>query len=382
MEWTMKWLLAASLVMLFGAAVVSIAQDDKGKPATQPAAPSVAAPSAQQAPPPAPSAAKAAPDDSFAALFRQNIARDKAMELARKYLSGFLAGQTTEMWQHCTPELKKLFRSEERLTALPASLKQQLGDESKILNERVVPNIGNETYTRLSQYSAYPGNIVTTLMIDPEGNLSLFSISPAKNPAESSHLDYQDKTRLSLPFQGEWTVYQGGRSVYDNYHAEAADQRFAYDILVIKGDNHFAGNGRKNEDYYAFGQPILAPGAGMVALAVDEYDDNPPLKPSSTAPKYGNSVVIDHGNGEYSMLAHLKRGSVKVKKGDKVTAGQAIAECGNSGNSPIAHIHFHLQTTPDWFKGEGLPLQFKNISVNGKSMTSAEPVRGDVVSNP
>jgi hypothetical protein len=37
---------------------------------------------------------------------------------------------------------------------------------------------------------------------------------------------------------------------------------------------------------------------------------------------FGNYIVIDHGNGEFSHLGHLKPGSAKVAVGDKVRAGQ------------------------------------------------------------
>ncbi|MGH8237369.1 MAG: peptidoglycan DD-metalloendopeptidase family protein, partial [Steroidobacteraceae bacterium] len=48
---------------------------------------------------------------------------------------------------------------------------------------------------------------------------------------------------------------------------------------------------------------------------------------------FGNYVVIDHGNGEFSHLGHLKPGSVQVAAGDKVRAGQPIAQVGTSGSS-------------------------------------------------
>ena len=42
----------------------------------------------------------------------------------------------------------------------------------------------------------------------------------------------------------------------------------------------------------------------------------------------GNYVLIDHGGGEMSCASHLKRGSARVKKGDRVQAGQVIAQIG------------------------------------------------------
>jgi hypothetical protein len=234
-------------------------------------------------------------------------------------------------------------------------------------------------YTRLSKFDQVPFNIIVQFTFDSTGKVAGFFVTRDASPAGSQFLEYKDKTVFTLPVTGKWTVYQGGRTVFDNYHAATKDQRFAYDLLVIKDESMFAGKGEDLSDYYSFGLPVLSPANGKVTAAIDEYDDNQPLSPSKDAPAYGNAIVIDHGKGEFSMLAHLKRGSIKVKVGDTVTAGQRIAECGNSGNSPLPHLHYHLQTTGEWFKGEGLPIQFHDYSSNGKPVAVGEPLRGEVL---
>jgi hypothetical protein len=45
-------------------------------------------------------------------------------------------------------------------------------------------------------------------------------------------------------------------------------------------------------------------------------------------------------------LSHLKKGSFKVSKGDHVKKGDMLASCGNSGRSPVPHLHFQIQSTP------------------------------------
>ena len=65
----------------------------------------------------------------------------------------------------------------------------------------------------------------------------------------------------------------------------------------------------------------------------------------------GNHVVLDLGNGEYALLAHLQRGSVRVEAGDRVRAGDVLGLTGNSGNSSEPHLHFHVQDRPGLFGG-------------------------------
>ena len=310
------------------------------------------------------------------------MAPDKALQLCKEYVGHYLAGDVSYLWPKMTPEMQTALKSEADTSAALGAAFAQVGHESRLENERVVPALSTNLtiYTRLAEFDKVPVKLVTTMVIDSSGKIAGMSLRPVTNPAESKYLDYKPKTPLRFPLSGEWTIYQGGRSTYDNYHATYPDERFAYDIVIIHANGRYAdGDGSKPEDYYSFGQPVFATAAGKVVAAVDQYDDNAINKPLKDSPKQGNNVVIDHGNGEFSMFAHLKRGTVKVKAGDEAKAGQQIASVGNSGNAPVPHLHYHMQTTPDWFKGDGLPTPFQNVTINGKKVSSAEPVRGDLV---
>ncbi len=313
------------------------------------------------------------------ACYAQTYSGDSAMTQAKKYISEFYKGETAELWKDMTPEMQAALKTQADFSNFSTQVKSQIGQEASIENERVMPGPHAQIFTRLAHFSQVPILIEVLMSFDDQGRVAGFFISPEKNPAESRYLNCKDKTTFILPLKGTWLVYQGGRSTYDNYHAEAPDQRFAYDIVGIRDGKLYAASGDKLEDYFCFGQTVFAPADAVVAKAIDQYDDNPLLKPLPGSPPYGNTVVLDHGDGEFSMLAHLKRGSVKVKAGDKVKTGQELAQCGNSGNSPFPHLHYHLQTTAEWFKGEGLPLQFHGYIADGAAVTTGEPVRGQVI---
>ena len=91
-------------------------------------------------------------------------------------------------------------------------------------------------------------------------------------------------------------------------------------------------------------------------------------------------MIIQHGSAEYSLLAHLRRGSVSVRVGEAVTRGQPVGECGNSGFSTVPHLHFQVQDRPDFFTSLGLPAAF----VAGNSAAGAQAPEfartGDLVS--
>ena len=99
----------------------------------------------------------------------------------------------------------------------------------------------------------------------------------------------------------------------------------------------------------------------------------------NAAQRAGNHVILDHGTGEWSLLAHFKRGSLRVKPGQTVAAGDTLGLCGNSGNSSEPHLHYHLQNGPTFGDAEGLPAQFVNYIADDKPIARGIPVRGQVV---
>ncbi len=56
----------------------------------------------------------------------------------------------------------------------------------------------------------------------------------------------------------------------------------------------------------------------------------------------GNGVYLSHDNGVETQYCHLRKGSIKVKKGDQIKAGQKLAEMGLSGRTNFPHLEFRL----------------------------------------
>jgi murein DD-endopeptidase MepM/ murein hydrolase activator NlpD len=94
---------------------------------------------------------------------------------------------------------------------------------------------------------------------------------------------------------------------------------------------------------------------------------------------FGNHVVLEHGDGEFSVLAHLRHGSVAVEAGDRVRRGQRLGACGNSGRSSEPHLHYHLQDGPVPGRAAGLPAIFRGYLADGEPVGRGEPIRGQTV---
>ncbi|MDT4955595.1 MAG: hypothetical protein QOJ02_3733 [Acidobacteriota bacterium] len=183
---------------------------------------------------------------------------------------------------------------------------------------------------------------------------------------------YQQKTKLIFPLKGAFVV-AGGHDFNEEHKGEWS-QQYAYDILALGPRYEIVKtNGETNEDFFAWGREIIAPADGMVVYARNDVQDNPhpgvilinvfvKLKEPMWAVA-GNVVVIDHGNGEFSLLAHMQKGSVRVKAGDKVKQGDVLGLLGNSGNSDGPHLHYQLMAGGVIYRSDGLPSHFENLEI-------------------
>ncbi len=203
---------------------------------------------------------------------------------------------------------------------------------------------------------------------------------------EDIYLNYQTKTELELPFEEVWYVSVGGRTHLTGGHhfiTRGSGQRYAYDLGIVIDGSSFVGDGSSNEDHYCFGKRLNAPGDGKIIALENTIDDNytpgivnRSINANSIA---GNYIMIDHLNGEFSMLAHFKKGTIIVAVGDTVVKGQEVGKAGNSGNSTGPHLHYHIQNTPNYLEGLGLPAQFKNYYADDVLVDSGELVRGQSI---
>jgi hypothetical protein len=297
--------------------------------------------------------------------------------VTRLWQSGDAAGLEAKL----TPAFLQAVGGRDGIVKMIGQIGEQLGKEQAVLREAVFVEGGVTSYYRVSRFERAP-DVTARWVIGADGKVMGGAIRPSEQPAATDRLDYRTKAKLRLPFAapaagGHWYVAWGGRNSIDNYHVKATDQRFAYDFVVMRGPAVFTGEGKRNEDHFCWGEPVLAPAAGTVVLADGQHLDNErpgALRPN--VPPTGNHVVIDHGGGEYSLIGHFKAGSLQVRTGQRVAAGALLGRCGNSGRSSVPHIHYHLQTGRAYGEGVGLPAFFNQYRADGVRVARGEPVRG------
>ncbi len=304
---------------------------------------------------------------------------DTRLETGRRLTSAFLENRTAEVWSQAGPLFKQQLGSEAGLKQFRSKVAYEFGDELRITSESVNDRGPYVVYTRQSTFSHWALGAEIEWLWDPtKGQLISLAMRPAFKEAPSPHEDYVSKTELHLPFRGTWNVLWGGRTWEENRHASVADMRYAADLLAVKNGATCTGDCTRNDQYLCWARPVVAPAGGTIIEMEDQRPDNKPNAPDMNN-LFGNHIVIDHGNGEYSLMAHLKQHSVLVKKGDKVVAGEVVAQTGSSGMSTEPHLHYQLMDGPEWDKAQGLPARFYKYWVDGKTVEVGELKRGQVI---
>ena len=303
----------------------------------------------------------------FKIAFSQ-VEKDNYKQVSTNFISFFNESKNDSIVAMFSPEMKTALPIE-KFTQVSAGLKTQLGSIKKTRFVRL------QTASALYETTFDNAVLGMTITLNSKNEISGLLFKPYTEAKEI----IRNTTKMKLPFKGEWTVSWGGDTKEQNYHVESVAQKNAFDILMYdqKGATH-KGTGASNEDYYAFGKELYAPCEGEVVLVVDGVKDN---VPGTLNPIYipGNTVILKTANGEYVFFAHFKQHSIVVKQGQKVSNGELLGLCGNSGNSSEPHLHFHLQNVEDMVKAIGAKCFFEQIKVNGVTKSDYSPDKGDKI---
>ncbi|EHJ08189.1 M23 family metallopeptidase [Staphylococcus simiae] len=174
--------------------------------------------------------------------------------------------------------------------------------------------------------------------------------------------DKSTKLKYYMPIDKIWTIIWGGNNKLLNYHNDVLSQQYAFDLVIAKKDKSYFNKGETNEDYYAYGENVLAPQKGIVVDTRSTMKDNK-IGETDTDHPFGNYVIIRHDENEYSLIAHFKQHSILVSPGEKINESTILGKCGNSGNSSEPHIHFQVMDSSTIFNDcASLKIKFANLA--------------------
>jgi hypothetical protein len=207
-----------------------------------------------------------------------------------------------------------------------------------------------------------------------------FSLKPSSADGESDTKleDFQvpvsqdSPPKLSPPFGGGiWVAGDGPmnnsnhrRSIFAIDGHTYSPERFAIDWVKVgpNGDSrHDAAT--KNEDWWGWGEPVLAVADGEITEAADEFPDNIPrvLPPVTLDNILGNHVILKIAQHRFVTYAHLQRASIRVRAGARVRRGDVLALLGNSGNTTGPHLHMQVTDRDSPLQSQGVPFLFSSF---------------------
>lgn len=216
----------------------------------------------------------------------------------------------------------------------------------KVMKTRVTKQlIGYEKVTResssmlkgtkkISQNGSYGEKLITTLDTYINGERTYSTVVSEKRTKEpvneitligtkspySGYYGYSDSS-YGYSYSGFIWPTRGAYSLSSGYgYRSASISGWGYHggIDIIRGGGSSAGT------------PVIASASGTVVTAYA----------GSTG--YGNTVLIDHGNGYQTRYGHMLWGSITVYPGQYVYQGQQIGQIGSTGNSTGPHLHFEI----------------------------------------
>jgi len=191
----------------------------------------------------------------------------------------------------------------------------------------------------------------------------------------------QNIIRIGPPLAGKgWVAVNGCCAVNGAHRATGLPvngriyfaQRFAIDWMQLDQDGRMVhGDVADVHNYTNYGADILAVADAKVVSTLDGLEDQKPgtLPDPATINLEnvdGNHVVLDIGEGLYAFYAHMEKGSVLVKPGEKVTRGQVLGKLGNTGNTSAPHLHFQVMGTPSPLGSNGVPYVMDLVTVEGQ----------------
>lgn len=195
-------------------------------------------------------------------------------------------------------------------------------------------------------------------------------------------LDLADAVVLEFPLRGEWCALNTPAERIPSHGTDYFGQRYAFDFVQLDADGRFHPQGLFRHvlgalpasAFYCWDQPVFSAGAGRVLAAGDGWPDRRRVnaiwelmraswigaRPSGAdyRPLTGNYVLLEGADG-VALYAHLRNGSLRVTAGERVESGALLGSVGNSGNSTMPHLHFHLMDGPDPLLAAGVLCAFR-----------------------
>lgn len=264
-----------------------------------------------------------------------------------------------------TPEIHDMTQNildQTKLSALPANGAAAIDIDLAVEGNRVPAQLSHRIFTSIADA--------------PTPVRALFTGGPIEGPGV--RVNTAPPITIRPPLRGAgWVAFNG--CCKPNLHRDvrnsagthiATSETYAIDYIQLVNDLPFKGDGKENEHYPSFGQPVLAVADGEVVAVLDGIADIAPNLPAAGLHgplDFGGNYVLQRiAPDVYAFYAHFKQGTVSAKVGERLKAGDEIGKVGSSGNSTAPHLHFGLLDRPDFITGNAVPFVYPSYQLTGR----------------
>jgi hypothetical protein len=187
---------------------------------------------------------------------------------------------------------------------------------------------------------------------------------------------------IGFPLSGEWVAVNTPAERIPSHGTDFFGQSYAFDFVRLnaKGTGFSSRSVFRQfaffvhaSDFLAWNEPVFAAFNGKVVAAEDGWPDRMIInalwqviratfiqgrpEPSDLRSLLGNYLLIE-GEPGVALYAHLRKGTVLAQLGQLVQGGQRLGSVGNSGNSTMPHLHFHVMDRANPWEAEGVYCDF------------------------
>jgi hypothetical protein len=197
---------------------------------------------------------------------------------------------------------------------------------------------------------------------------------------------------LAYPFRGRWRVQNSPANQVPSHGTHLFATAHAIDFVPVGDDGGSASitlssilRPEQPERFPGFGNELTAPAAGAVVAVHDGDPDHaayrgmPSIRYALTqqrraahgwAALAGNHVILQAETGEFVVLCHLKRHSIRVAPGQSVEVGDTHGRCGHTGNSTEPHVHVQAMSDIDPRQARPVPITFQGALPRNRNIVA------------
>jgi murein DD-endopeptidase MepM/ murein hydrolase activator NlpD len=212
----------------------------------------------------------------------------------------------------------------------------------------------------------------------------------------------RNAVEVAFPFTGRWLTENSPARRVPSHGTDMFGGAYAIDFVRVDEAHRtapttswrtFLGT-EPPEIFHAFGRPLLAPASGRIVAVHDGEPDHEARRSRLALVPYaltqgqrlreginaiaGNHIVMQLDGGQALALAHLKQGSIRVSRGERVTEGDHIGDCGNSGNSTQPHVHMQVMDSTNIDTARGVPMVFRRFREWSSPHRHGEDRKGEI----